>query len=72
MKRTLDIASEICGYTKDKLRHKTWRWNKDVDVAVYRTRELLKIWKYSRNEENRKKCCEAKVVWGGASYDHDV
>ena len=31
----LDVASEVCGYTRDKPRHfETWRWNKDVDVAV--------------------------------------
>ena len=36
-RKLLDVASEVCGYTKTKLRHfeKQW-WNKDVDVAVCR------------------------------------
>ena len=34
--------------------------NKDVDVAVCRKRELFRIWKQSRNGEDRKKYCEAK------------
>ena len=34
-RKLLDVASEACGYTKDKLRHfERWWWNKDVDVAV--------------------------------------
>ena len=57
----LDVASEVCGYTRDKPRHfETWRWNKDVDVAVCRKIELFRIWRQSRNEEDRKKYCEAK------------
>ena len=57
----LDVASEVCGYTKGKPRHsETWWWNKDVDVAVRRKRELFRIWRQSRNEEDRKKYCEAK------------
>ena len=60
-RKLLDIASEVCGYTKDKPRHlKTWWWKKDVSVAVCRKRELFRIWKQSRNEEDRKKYCEAK------------
>ena len=40
LKRLLDAASEICGYTKGKPRHfETWLWNKDVDVAVCRKRK---------------------------------
>ena len=57
----LNVASEVCVYTKDKPRHfETWWWNKYVDVAVCRKRELFRIWKHRRNEENRKKYCEAK------------
>ena len=57
----LDVASEVCGYTKGKPgRFGTCWWNKDVDVAVCRKRELFRIWKQSRNEEDRKKYLEAK------------
>ena len=57
----LDAASEVCGYTKGKPRYfERWWWNKDVDVALCRKRELFRIWKQSRNEEDRKKYCEAK------------
>ena len=31
-----------------------------MDVAVCRKRDLLRFWKQSRNEEDRKKYCEAK------------
>ena len=60
LKRLLDVASEVCGYTKGKPRHfeMCW-WNKDVNVAVCRKRELCRIWKQSRNEEDRKKYCES-------------
>ena len=52
---------EVCGYTKDKPRHFETRWgNKNVDVAVYRKRELFRIWKHSWTEEDGKKYCEAK------------
>ena len=57
----LDAASEVCGYTNGRLRHfEMWWWNKDVDVAVCRKRELFRIWKQSWNEEDREKYCEAK------------
>ena len=57
----LDVAGEVCGYTKGKHRHsETWWWNKDVDVAVHIKRELFRIWRQCRNEEDRKKYCEAK------------
>ena len=60
-RKLLDVASEVCGYTTGKPRHfETWWWNKDVDVAVCRKRELFRIWKQSQNEEDRKKCCEVK------------
>ena len=59
--KLLDVASEVCGYTKGKSRHiETWWWNIDVDVAVCRKMELFRIWKQSWNEEDRKKYCEAK------------
>ena len=60
-RKLLDVASEVCGYTKGKPRHfETWWWNKDVDLAVCRKRELFMIWKQSRNEEDTKKYREAK------------
>ena len=60
-KKLIDVASEVCGYTKGKPRHlETWCWDKDVDVAVCRKRELFRIWKQIRNEEDRKKYCEVK------------
>ena len=38
------LLGEVCGYTKGKPRHfKTWWWKKDVDVAVCRKRELLRM-----------------------------
>ena len=44
--KLLDVASEVCGYTKGKPRHfETWWWNKDVDVTVRRKRELFRIWR---------------------------
>ena len=53
--KLLDVASEVCGYTKGKPRHfETYCWNKDVDVAVCRKRGLFRIWKQSWNEEDRK------------------
>ena len=59
-RKLLDIASEACGYTKGKPRHsEMWWWNKDVDVDVCRKTEFFRIWKQSRNEEDRKKYCEA-------------
>ena len=42
--KLLDVAGEVCGYNKGKPRHsETWWWNKDVDVAVRRKRELFRI-----------------------------
>ena len=60
-RKSLDVASEVCGYTKGKPRYfETWWWNKDVHVAVCRKRDLFRIWKQSLNEEDRKKYSEAK------------
>ena len=57
--KLLDVASEVCGYTKGKSRHfKSWWWNKDVDVAVRRKRELFRIWRQRRIEEDSKKYCK--------------
>ena len=39
-----------------------------MDVAVCRKRELLKICKQSRNEEDRKKYCETKKDAEGVVY----
>ena len=59
--KLLNVAGEVCGYTKGKPRYSETRWwNKDVDVAVCRKRELFRIWRQSWNEEDRKKYCEAK------------
>ena len=42
-RKLLDVASEIWDYTKGKLKYsETWWWNKNVDVAVCRKRELKK------------------------------
>ena len=37
-------------------------WNKDAAVAVCRKREreLIRIWKHSQNEKDRKKYCHIK------------
>ena len=60
-KKLLDVASEVCGYIKVKPRHfEMWWWNKYVDVAVCRKRELFRIWKQIRNVEDMKRYCEAK------------
>ena len=59
--KLLDVASEVCGYTKGKPRHsETWWWNKDVDVAVRRKRKFFRIWRQSRNKEDRNKYCKTK------------
>ena len=43
-RKLLDVASEVCHYTKGKPRHFEMQWwNKDVDVAVCRKRELFRI-----------------------------
>ena len=55
-RKLVDVASEVCGYTKGKPRHfEMWWWNKDADVSMCRKRELFRIWKQSQNEEDRKK-----------------
>ena len=60
-RKLLDVASEVCYYTKGKPSYfQTWCSNKVVDVAVCRKRELFRIWKQSRNEGDRKKYCAAK------------
>ena len=47
--KLLNVASEVCGYTKCKPRHfETWWLNKDVDMAVCRKRELFRVWKQIR------------------------
>ena len=34
--KLLGVVSEVCGYTKGKLRYfETWWWNKDMDVTVH-------------------------------------
>ena len=62
-RKLLDVTSEVCGYSKGKPSHfETWCWNKDVDVTVWRKRELFRIWKQSRNEEDKKYCQVKKDV----------
>ena len=40
-RKLLDVASEVCSFTKGKPRHfETWWWNKDMDVAVCRKRVI--------------------------------
>ena len=47
-RKLLDVARDVCDYAKGKPRDfETWWWNKDVDVAVRRKRELFKIRKQS-------------------------
>ena len=55
----MSYVSDVCSYTKPKHFEKWW-WNKDVGLAVCSKRELFRIWKQSRNEEDRKKYCGAK------------
>ena len=61
-----DGVNNKCDSNEDwhdlKSNFETWWWNKDVDVAVCRKRELFRIWRQSRNEEDRKKYCEAKKM----------
>ena len=66
----LDVASDVCGYTKGKPRHfETWWWNKDVDVAVHRKRELFRIWKgvgmrkIGKNISRQKKMLREYYIW---------
>ena len=41
LKKKLDVASEVCGYSKSKPRHfETRWWNKDANVAVRRNRVI--------------------------------
>ena len=43
-RKLLDVAKDACGYTKGKLRHfERWWWNRDVNVAIYRKRELFRV-----------------------------
>ena len=40
-RKLLDVASEVCDYTKGKPRHfEMWWWNKDLNVAVCRKRVI--------------------------------
>ena len=42
-KKLSDVASGVWGYTKCKSRHfETWWWNKDVDVAACKKREIFR------------------------------
>ena len=60
-RKLLDVANEVCSYAKGKARHfEMWWWNKDVDVALCRKKELFRIWRQIWNEQDRKKYCEAK------------
>ena len=60
-RKLLDVMCKVCDCRKGNPRHfEMWWWKKDVDVAFCRKRELFRIWKRSRNEEDTKKYCEAK------------
>ena len=53
-RKLLDIVNAICGYIKDKPSHfEMWWW-------LCRKRELFRIWKQNRNEEDKKYCEEKK------------
>ena len=53
----------VCFYTEGKPRHfDTWWWNQDKDVAVCRKRELYRIWKQSRNEEDGRNIVRQKKM----------
>ena len=40
-RKLLDVASEVCGYTKGKPRYfEMWWWNKEVDLAVLRKKDI--------------------------------
>ena len=39
-RKLLDVVSEVCGYTKSKPKHGEMWSNEDVDVAVYRKKEV--------------------------------
>ena len=65
----LDVASEVCDYTKSKpMYFEIWCWNKDIHVAACSKRELFRIMKGGRNEENRKKYYEVKKDAKRAAY----
>ena len=60
-RKLLDVASDVCGYTKGKPSNfDKWWWNKNVDVAVCRKWELCRIWKQGQNEEDSKIYFNAK------------
>jgi hypothetical protein len=57
----LDVADEVCGHTKGPPRHrKSWWWNDEVGKVVDEKRKLYKVWKKSKNEEDRVSYCSAK------------
>ena len=65
----LDVRSEVCDYTKSKpMYFEIWWWNKDIHVAACSKRELFRIMKGGRNEENRKKYYEVKKDAKRAAY----
>ena len=72
-RKLLDVAVEVCGYTKGKLREfETWWWNKDVNVAACRKREVFRIWKQTRNEEDKEEYCAAKRYLESSIYRYGL
>ena len=57
----LEVADEVCGRTKGPPRHReSWWWNKEVGEVIDEKRQLFKIWKKSKKEEDRILYCSAK------------
>ena len=61
-RKLLDVASEVCGYTKGKPMHfQTWWWNKDMWMWLCVEREsYLEFGSRARMRKIGKKYCEAK------------
>ena len=61
-RKLLDVASEVCGYTKGKPRHKVVKRGGGIKMWMWLCveRESYLGFQQSRNEEDMKKCCEAK------------
>ena len=60
----LDVTNEDCGYTKGKHRYfETWWWNKDVDVALCRKKELFRILKRVRERKIGRNIVKQKMMF---------
>ena len=57
----VEVADEVCGRTKGHPRHReSWWWNVEVGKVIDEKRKLYKIWKKSKQEEDRILYCSAK------------